>query len=488
MHRSFGIVFLVVCCGLAGAAYAQTPAKSLTGSKIACANGSASSFPCSAVDLAAFLTPGDIGGQAGFTVLNDIWGWTDPETGREYALVGRTDGLAFVDVTDAVNPVYVGSLTSHGGTVSLWCDMKVYADHVFVVVDGSGSHGMQVFDLTQLRAVTAPPVTFSETAHYAGIVRAHNIVINEETGFAYIVGANSGGNTCGGGLHMVNIQDPLQPSFVGCFADPFTGRGTGYTHDAQCVVYQGPDAEHQGREICFGANVTALSIADVTDKQNPVALSWAAYPNVGYAHQGWLTEDHRYFLLGDESDEGRFPEAIKSTRTLIWDVNDLDDPVLLKEYFGPSQSIDHNLYIAGHYAFEANYTSGLRILDISDINNPREVSFFDTFPGGDFRAFDGAWSVYPFFESGTVVVSSISQGLFVVEPTNLQVVTATEPDETPRRFNLSSGYPNPFNPQTTFMLTLAQAQHVRVAAYDMLGREVAVLHHGSSRPSRAPAH
>ena len=168
------MVLLVVCCGLAGTVAAQTPAKSLTGRKVACTNGSASAFSCSAVDLSAFLTAGDIGGLSPFTSLNDIWGWTDPQTGREYALVGRTDGLAFVDVSDPVNPIYVGSLASHDGIASLWRDMKVYADHVFVVVDAVGAHGMQVFDLTQLRAVTNPPVTFVETAHYAGVGTAHN--------------------------------------------------------------------------------------------------------------------------------------------------------------------------------------------------------------------------------------------------------------------------------------------------------------------------
>ena len=476
MLRRFGMLALVVCFGFATAVHAQVPPQSLTGSRIACSNGSASAFPCGSVDLSAFMTLSDLNGS----FVNDIWGWTDPETRKEYALVGRREGMAFVDVTDPVNPTLIGLLPTHGGARSVWRDMKVYANHVFVVVDGSGSHGMQVFDLTQLRTVTQPPTVFTETAHYNGVSQAHNIAINEETGFAYIVGANGPAtDTCGGGLHMVNIQDPLRPSFAGCFADRFTGRGTGYTHDAQCVVYRGPDAEHQGREICFGANVTAISIADVTDKSNPEALSWAAYPGVGYAHQGWLTEDHRYFILNDELDEINFPSAIKATRTLIWDVQDLDDPILLKQHYGEASSTDHNLYVVGDYVFQANYSSGLRILDISDINNPREVAFFDTVPETDELGFSGAWSVYPFFESGTVVVSSTGQGLFVLTPTNLRILTATESEDLPDAFTLSSAYPNPFNPQTTLTLTLSEAQQVRVAAYDLLGREVALLHDGT---------
>ena len=192
-------------------------------------------------------------------------------TGKEYALVGRIDGTGFVDVTDPTNPIYVANLPTQ--TIpSGWRDIKTYANHAFIVADDSLDHGMQIFDLTKLRNVTSPPVTFPATAHYDRINSAHNIAINEETGYAYIVGAGGGGETCGGGLHIVDIRDPVNPSFVGCFADTSTGRNrTGYTHDVQCVIYHGPDAEHQGREICFGSNETALSIADVTDKQRPMA-------------------------------------------------------------------------------------------------------------------------------------------------------------------------------------------------------------------------
>ena len=481
-YRTVGLLILSLCC-FAGLARAQTPDK-LTGQRIACTNGIAASFPCGNVDLMAYLPIAEIGGQLGIRV-NDLWGWTDPQTGHEYALVGRSDGTAFIDLTDPLNPIFVGDLPkTEGANSSLWRDIKVYNDHAFVVSENAGAHGMQIFDLTQLRDVTDPPVTFVETAHYAQVTQAHNLAINEETGFAYIVGANDGGITCGGGLHMVNIQDPLHPTFAGCFVDPFTGqRGTGYTHDVQCVVYHGPDADYQGREICFGANVTALSIVDVTDKPdranaacgNCIAVARGTYPSVGYAHQGWLTEDHRYFLLDDETDE--LTHGFDRPHTYVFDLTDLDDPQLLTVYLGTTRSIDHNLYIVGDYAFQANYTSGLRILDLSDIENPREVAFFDTVPGEANLGFGGAWSVYPFFQSGVIVVSSISQGVFIVEATSIQV--ATETDEAPAQFVLSQAFPNPFNPQTSLTLTLAQAQPVRVAVYDVLGREVAVLQDGA---------
>ena len=136
----------------------------------------------------------------GGVMVNDIWGWTDPETGTEYALVGRMDGTAFVSLADPANPRYLGELAPTDGTTkNLWRDIKVYADHAFIVADGAGAHGVQIFDLTELRDVRGAPVTFEETAHYSGISSAHNIVINEATGFAYAVGSSAGGETCGGG-------------------------------------------------------------------------------------------------------------------------------------------------------------------------------------------------------------------------------------------------------------------------------------------------
>jgi choice-of-anchor B domain-containing protein len=390
----------------------------VSGEAVECEDGEAAHFECKDVTLLSFIPVQSIGGTRGVE-LNDIWGWTDPETGKEYALVGRVDGTAFVDISDPENPVYVGQLPkTEGSPGAVWRDMKVYRDHVFIVADNSGAHGVQIFDLTRLRNVASMPQTFTEDAHYDRIHSAHNIAINEDTGFAYAVGGGEGGDTCGGGLHMINIQDPKNPQFAGCFADPNTGiQKTGYSHDAQCVAYNGPDADYKGREICFGSNETALSIADVTDKQNPVPVAVAEYPNVAYTHQAWLTDDHRYLLMDDEGDE--LAGLVDHTRTLIWDVSDLDDPVVLKEFLNPnSTAVDHNLYVKGDKVYQSNYVQGLRILDISDIENPEEVGFFDTVPFGDNSPrFDGSWSNYPYFESGTIVVTSGKEGLFLLKYT-----------------------------------------------------------------------
>jgi len=394
----------------------------MKGDEVKCEDGRAGAFSCENVDMISFMSRSDVGAKRGMQV-NDVWGWEDPETGREYAIIGRTDGTSFIDLTNPSMPVYLGNLSlTEGAHQSIWRDMKVYKDHAFIVSDGAGPHHMQVFDLRQLRDIEQAPVEFTETAIYKGIYSSHNIIINEETGFAYAVGSDSGGETCGGALHMINIQDPTNPTFAGCFADDRTGRGgSGATHDAQCVIYRGPDVRYQGQEICLSSNGTALSIADVTDKENPIAISIAEYPNTAYTHQGWLDDEHRYFYLNDEGDE--VTNLVDATRTMIFDLTELDDPVAVGEYLGPDNAIDHNLYIKGNIMYQTNYISGLRIIDITNRESPTEVGHFDTVPYGknDNSPVLGAWSNYPYFKSGIIVVTSGREGIFFLKKTDVDI-------------------------------------------------------------------
>ena len=474
MIRSF--VFLVFCSAATITTVVAQTLPTISGTRVPCLNGKADQHACHAVDLLARVSIDDlyayktgVSPAPDYALLNDIWGWTDPLTGREYALVGRHDAVAFVDVTNPMEPIYMGFLPSHGDAASVWRDMKVYKDHMFVVVDANGSNGMQIFDLTELRNFQGGISRFSHSARYIGIETAHNVAINEETGFAYIVG---GRPECRG-LHMVDISSPLEPQFVGCFSHPGTGRSNnGYTHDTQCVVYKGPDTDHFGQEICFSSNERALSIVDVTDKSAPIPLAAASYPGVGYTHQGWLTEDHRYFVMNDEMDERNF---VDRTRTLIWDVTDVEDPVLAQEFLGRTGSIDHNLYVRDQYVFASNYTSGLSIIDVEDPLNPFEVAYFDTHPSSDRLGFSGTWSVYPFFASGTIVVNSHPDGLLILDPSQLNISrlsSTQEAEEQPEGLTLTSAYPNPFNPSTTFSVLVHEDTRVTVNVFDMLGRHV----------------
>ncbi|MEH6617567.1 MAG: choice-of-anchor B family protein [Porticoccus sp.] len=368
-------------------------------------------YPCGNVDLKSFMPLSDIGQTQSNDEANDIWGWTDPDTGKEYAIIGRVFGTSFVDISNPDAPVYLGQLSTHGRFGSPWRDIKVYNNHAFIVSEAR-RHGMQVFDLTQLRSITTPPMAFSETAHYGGFGSAHNIVINEDSGFAYGVGTDR----CSGGLAMVDIVDPLNPSNAGCYS------ADGYTHDAQCVNYSGLDLEHNGKEICFASNEDTLTIVDVSDKSNLIQISRTGYAGSAYTHQGWLTDDHGYFLLDDELDE---QNSLHNTRTRIWDVSDLDAPMLNGYFDGATTAIDHNQYVHGDCTFQANYRAGLSINKFDPLapSLSTEEGYFDIYPANDAAQFNAAWSNYPYFDSGVVIISGIEQGLFIVKPTDAVLQT-----------------------------------------------------------------
>jgi len=276
---------------------------------------------------------------------------------------------------------------------------------------------MQVYDLTQLRDLPRVPIfsaNFSaraisqlfETAHYPEFGNCHNIAINEDTGYAYGVGSG----TCRSGLHMIDIRDPPNPHFAGCYSED------GYVHDTQCIVYDGPDAPYVGHEICFCYDEDTLTIVDVSDKNSPKTLAVQSYAGYQYTHQGWLLPGApTHLLMDDELDElyGLEPR----TRTLIWDVSQLEQPKQISSFYSKLTVIDHNLYTLGNRAFQANYCGGLRILDTTNAKSGqlRQVGYFDVSPDCDEREFLGSWSNYPYLPSGNILVSSIDRGLFIVK-------------------------------------------------------------------------
>lgn len=390
-----------------------------------CVDGMAGPYPCENVDLVSVTPKGEIGGGDN---LNDIWGWTDPETGKEYAVIGRSNGTAFVDVTDGANPIYIGNLPTAIQGNNLWRDVKVY-DHYAIIVSEHSGHGMQIFDLNHLEDVVDAPAQFTADAYYTDFGHAHNVVVNEETGYAYGVGTAS----FDGGLHIVDINDPLNPVLAGGYAE------AGYTHDAQVVIYKGPDTEHFGKEIAFAFNADIVAVIDCTDKTDCQLISSSSYANVQYVHQGWLTEDQQYMLVDDELDELYNGSTL---HTHMYDMTDLDDPFYMGYYDHGIYSSDHNQYVKGDFSFQSNYSSGLRILDVSDIANANLTlaGNFDIFPDFDEAGFDGSWSNYPYFESLNVILSTYD-ALFVLRPSDFIMVGVDEEvSATPIQIGVS---PNP---------------------------------------------
>lgn len=346
------------------------------------------------VQLLSWLTLSDLGASSG-VLANDCWGYVSP-SGREYAAIGTEEATIFIEVTDPFAPNIVGNIPGPSG---IWRDVKIYQEYAYSVCE-SGCGGVQVIDLSQIDQGT---VTLVNTASDGSTGSSHNVFVNEESGFLYRVGGG------GLGLRFYSLANPLAPAFVGQWNDR-------YVHDVQVVSYtSGPYA---GKEVAFcgsgfnsGWGSPGVTIVDVTNKANPVLLGEIQYPGAVYSHQGWLTEDRQYFLLGDELDEGSL--GIPSTTHVI-DVSDLSNPTLAGTFTNGLASVTHNGYVKGDLFFQANYSSGLRIFDISDPVNGNEVAWFDTYPANDDVSYNGMWSVYPYLPSGVIIASDRQNGLFIL--------------------------------------------------------------------------
>jgi len=399
-------------------------------------------FPDTAgLEFLGQLTNAELGASrlvfTGASFLSDIWGWTSPDTGDEYAIVGTSSGIAFVRVTHPAAPEFLGLVpTTDPNTLrNFWWDIKTFNNHAYWTTEVNGA-GVAIFDLTQLDGLDAAPsdTLLEEDARYrgGGYIRAHNISINETSGFAYLTGVSKDpavdpGFTDDGVVILDLNGDPLAPVEVG----QILGIDS---HDAQIVNYAGPDPDYAGREIAFVFNGGDLKVGiyDVTDKDQIVEISTPTYPGASFTHQGWLTEDHRYLIVGDEEDElfgisdPRNPDLPDTARTYFFDMWDLNNPTFIGHFDSPAASIDHNLFVKGDLVYQANYTAGVRVLDISDlgidVNMVSELAHMDTEPrlpnrnmNHNINIFIGPWGVFPFFDSGTIAASDGINGLILMK-------------------------------------------------------------------------
>ena len=406
------LIILSVLAAFSFTVKAQTP----------CDAGLASGYACENIDFWSHV-PSTVFGTAS-TTTNEVWGWTDPLDGKEYVLLGASNGVAFFDISNPLEPFYLGLLPTHTSN-SLWRTLRTFNNYIFVGSEASG-HGLQVFDLTRLRNVANPPEIFTEDAHYAGFGKCHTLVIHEETGMLYACGTN----TFSGGLHILNINNPLTPFLAGSYDLD------GYTHEAQVLTYNGPDPDYQGDVIVFcynGNNPANLTIVNATDPSDVTTVSITGYPGSAYCHQGWLTEDGKYLLMDDELDE--YYNIYSNTRTLIWNVENLDAPQYLGDFNGPTAAVDHNQYIIDNLSYQSNYTAGLRVIDVTSIETLelQEVAYFDHYPTNDDNVFDGQWMNYPYFASGIIPVTDIDNGMFLLQLNFLNV--------TPQSQSVSNGIP-----------------------------------------------
>lgn len=442
--------------------------ESILNTPVTCENGNVlvggESFGCKEVDFLSYLAMDDleipfpphredVGARA-----NDIWGWLSP-TGREFTLIGLDNGVDVVDTTDPINPCIIAKMPTRR-VVDTWGDIKVYNNTMYHVKDTkyfrpelneepseTSGYGLEVYDLLPLDQLNCHvenyfPLFVWPNYAFNNHGRSHNLVVNPESGYLYSVGTER----CNGGFMMLDVKtDRLKPVEVGCEGSD------NYTHDGQCVTYDGPDERYTGHEICFGFNEDTLTIWDFTDLSDFKMLSRTFYPNQAFSHQGWVNDDFTLIMLDDEFDEicnqdmtasDRCSQTstnltgIKTTTTVVMNITNLEKPKYQGYFDHEDLSVDHNLYVWGNthrkgwggnppmefypdpnYAYMNNYLAGLKIVDIhsDDFTDWETVGYFDISPDLTAVEFAGAWSGY-LHPSGAYAISSIERGLFMLQP------------------------------------------------------------------------
>ncbi|KAH6685949.1 hypothetical protein F5X68DRAFT_241299 [Plectosphaerella plurivora] len=404
-----------------------------------CVNGWAEAIPgdpsntfrCNNVDLYSFVSHAALGDSLGEG--SSSWGWTSDD-GREFVAIGQYQGTAFAEITKEGRLVYIGRLPAYSRP-SQWREIRSYKSY-FIIGSEAVDHGIQIFDGRKLLDLDPKnPKQFTQgdltswTRALLPVGRAHNVVVNEELKYFAAVGAQPRTDpNCRSGLNFFSLEDPSNPVNLGCAA------GDGYVHDAQCLVYRGPDKRYQGRDICYGYNEDTLTIYDVTNKANVTnIISRISYEGAAYTHQGWVLdpENQEFLVLDDELDEQRRvgPAAPGYPVTYIWDIRDLENPKNTGIYRSKVKAIDHNQYVIDGLNYQSNYGAGLRVFDVSSIprdptgNSVCEVAWLDIHPsddlasGGGVVQFLGTWSSYAYFKSGYIFINSIERGGFVAKLT-----------------------------------------------------------------------
>jgi choice-of-anchor B domain-containing protein len=398
-----------------------TPAPALQSVQSAvttCSQGFAGQFPCRNVDFLAQIPLNSFSTQP--VSAANLWGFVDLNDNREYAVIGLRNGTAVVDVTDPANPREVATVP---GNASAWREVKIYQyrdvpanryrAYAYISTEAPNS-GLQVLDLSGLPNAVTLATTLHDTGrqhtlYVSNIDYGTNVVIPGAEAFLYAAGSDQNG----GAWRVYNLANPAQPQLI--TAAPV---GSQYMHDSTGLYITDSrtsqcEPGHSPCQVLVDYNENTVDLWDVTNKSQPVKLSSTTYPSVEYTHSGWPTADQRFLFVHDELEEIR---RGLSTQIYTMNLDNLRAPTIVTSYQGATTTTDHNGYSKGNFYYTSHYRRGLVVFDATTPNQLREVAHLDTFltPAPNSSGTDGAWGVYPFLPSGTIVISDISNGLFVL--------------------------------------------------------------------------
>ncbi|UCH82983.1 MAG: T9SS type A sorting domain-containing protein [Candidatus Latescibacterota bacterium] len=354
----------------------------------------------------------------------DVWGWVDPETLKEYALVGNNaTGLHIVDCSNPKNPIIVSTID----TVPSF-DIKTWEHYAFTV---DGNYGFAGAD--------GKIIDISDPEHpvvVGTIPPGHNLFVDAD-GYLYVTFP---------GLKMFSLRpDPTNPKLVW-----------------EKVSTQGHDVTVVGDRLYDFHGYDGTFIYDIFNHRHPVLIGAIPYGGITFHHSGWTSSDEKFLFVNDEMAEHPSPDIA------VFDISRPALPIKVAA-IADSSATAHNSYRIGNFLHVSYYTAGYRVYDITDPTNPVMADEFDTTPLVGEGIFKGAWGCYPFSPSGCIFINDRPDGFFVFSFG--ADVTAAEPGAA-SVFDLEQNFPNPFNPETTIPYYLARESRVELSIYDTAGRRI----------------
>ena len=378
--------------------------------------------------------------KLGIQKFNSVWGWYDSAKNREYAMLGSVDSIYFIDLS--YNTPIVRDVVAGRAGKAIWRDFDNYGKYCYAAQDGiPGS--LQVFDMSYL------PDSVHTVYDSDSLLRNCHTIFRASDKLYCNTARRYNGNSA---VLIMSLTNPEKPELAGVVIPPVENgtRVFNYCHDTHV---------RNDTMYCSGEN-SGLFIYDVSDPSDIKYINELRdYPEKGYNHSSWPTEDGKYIYMADEN----LGLGLK-----VVDVSDIHNLNVDKVFRSHAGAIPHNPYVRGNKLYVSYYEDGTYVFDISDPKNPTVMAFYDTYyqnAPGEYTGYNGCWSVYPYLPSGKILASDQTNGLFVL------AMEATLSVEKTNSTSLMI-YPNPAKDNLIVNLSKLETESYTITVLNTLGQTV----------------
>lgn len=392
-------------------------------------------------------------------IWNDLVGYYDSTTKKEYIIAGSTDSIYFFDITI---PTQIKLIDVEYGSVKgvINRDYEIYQHYVYCVADQNRS-SMQIYDLQYLPDSAHKVYEDSSLA-----INTHSIFIEAKSKRLYMC-ANKYANWVNGNLKesamdIISLEDPEHPKFLAKLYVPVRSNGD--------AAFRWVHESHVRNDTAYlSCGYAGLYIYDLRDLNNQQIIgSIVNYPKSGYNHSSWLNKNGNYIMFTDEVPAG--------LDVKIYDISIIQAPRQESMFVSNIGATPHNAYWFGDFAVVSYYSDGVYLFNIANTKNPQMAAYYDTYPQNAKNQYPlpyaGCWGVWPFLPSGNIIASDRTNGIFV-----LKADSGILNDKTENLTSFINIYPNPASTDLNIALETNYSDNYSVRITDLFGKEIKTFKH-----------